>query len=189
MKITVTGMPGAGKSTIAAALSKKLGLKRYYMGQIRRDMAKKLGMTLDEFNKLGETDPTTDIDVDNYQKELGKNEDNIIIEGRTSFFLIPDSIKLFIDVKIEEGARRIFKDTQDKEKSGKRNEGAPKDEKEMTNTLKKRIECDRKRYKKYYNVDDVYDKGQFDIIIDTTDLTAEQSAKTVLDKIKEFTSG
>lgn len=187
MKITITGMPGAGKSTIAKALSEKLNLKIYSMGQIRRDIAKKKGITIHEFNKQGETDPSTDNEVDNYQKEIGQKEDNIIMEGRTSFFLVPDSIKLFVDVSLDEGAVRILKDLHDEEKGKKRNEGKIETIEEMKDMLAKRTDSDRRRYKKYYGVEDAFDKNQFDIIVDTTKLTIEEAIQETVNKIKEYT--
>ena len=60
MIITLSGMPGSGKSTVAKILSKKLRMSRYYMGGIRREMARKMGLTIDELNKLGERDPSSD---------------------------------------------------------------------------------------------------------------------------------
>jgi len=186
MKITITGMPGAGKSTIAKALAEKLDLKIYSMGQIRRDIAKKKGITIHEFNKLGETDPSTDNEVDDYQKEIGQKEDNIIMEGRTSFFLIPNSIKIFIDVSPDEGAARILKDLHDEEKGKKRNEGKIGTLEEMKDMLAKRTDSDRRRYKKYYDVEDSFDKSQFDIVIDTTNLTSEEAIQETINKIEKY---
>ena len=53
MKLTLSGKPGSGKSVVADILAEKLNLKRYSVGNYRREMAKKRGMTLAEFNKLG----------------------------------------------------------------------------------------------------------------------------------------
>jgi CMP/dCMP kinase len=186
MIITISGTPGSGKSTIAQAISKELKLKHYYIGKIRRDIAKKKGMTLEEYNQLGETDPSTDIDVDNYQKELGKKEDNIIIEGRTSFFFIPHSIKIFIDVDLDEASKRILNDLKDKEKNKERNEGKAETIKQMKQLLIKRIDSDIKRYKKYYNIENAYDKKDFDIVINTTKLSKKDAIKETLKKIKRY---
>ena len=76
MIISISGTPGAGKSTVAPMLADKLGYKRYYMGGLRREAARKRGLTIEEYNKLGETDPSTDLEVDRYQEELGKKENN-----------------------------------------------------------------------------------------------------------------
>jgi cytidylate kinase len=177
-------MPGSGKSTIAKELSTALGIKRYYIGGMRRDIAKRKGMTLEELNKLGETDPSTDKEVDNYQVELAKREDNFIMEGRTSFFLIPNSIKIFVDVDFDEGCRRIFKELQEPSGAAKRNETGAKTLEELKRSLAARMESDHKRYKKYYNMDNVYDRRHFDIVIDTTGCTIKQSYEKVLSAVK-----
>ena len=65
MKITISGTPGSGKSTIGKLVSKKLKLKYYDVGNMRRKMAKDMGLTIQEFNKLGEKKSFTDKEVDN----------------------------------------------------------------------------------------------------------------------------
>ena len=74
MIISFSGKLGAGKSTIAKALSEKLGMKRYYMGEIFRRVAKEKGMTVAEFGALCEKDPKYDKEIDEYQtgKEANK---------------------------------------------------------------------------------------------------------------------
>ncbi|MCB9361937.1 cytidylate kinase family protein [Candidatus Woesearchaeota archaeon] len=176
MRITVGGTPGSGKSTIARKLADKLHLTRYYMGQIFRDCAKEKGMTLTEYLELGETDPHIDREVDEYQKRLS-SEDNIIVEGRTSFFFIPDSIKVFVKADIEEAARRIHHD-----KSGTRNEGDLDSLEKTLQEVRRRIRTDTKRYQKYYGID-VYDPRHFDIIIDTTALDEKQAFEEALKKL------
>ena len=39
MKITVSGVVGAGKTTVSKILAKKLNLKRVYIGGLMREMA------------------------------------------------------------------------------------------------------------------------------------------------------
>ncbi|NUM42573.1 MAG: AAA family ATPase, partial [Leptospiraceae bacterium] len=98
MIISISGAHGSGKSTVAQMLAKKLFWPRYYIGGLRREAAKKRGLTLAEYNALGETDPTTDTEVDEYQRQLGLSSDNFIIEGRTSWYFIPHSFKVYLDV-------------------------------------------------------------------------------------------
>ena len=101
MIISLSGAPGSGKSTVAQMLADKLSWPRYYMGGLRREAAKKRGLSLAEYNKLGETDIKTDKEVDEYQRELGEKEDNFVIEGRTSWYFIPHSLKIYLDVSPE----------------------------------------------------------------------------------------
>ncbi len=183
MIISITGDIGSGKSTIAKKLSAKLGYKHYYIGQIRRDAAKKMGMTLSEYNKYGETHPETDIEVDNYQKELGKKEDNFIIEGRTSWFLIPHSVKLYIAVNSLEGAKRVFKQLQE---DNKRNEDSDLlTLQDVIESHRKRELSDKLRYQKYYQKD-CSDKKNFDFVIDTTSLSPDQVFDDVWRYIKSI---
>jgi len=171
MIITISGAHGSGKSTVAQMLADKLSWPRYYIGGIRREAAKKKGMTLAEYNALGEVDPSTDKEVDEYQKQLGLSSDNFIIEGRTSWHFIPHSFKLYLDVSEEEGYKRIFHHLQQK---NDRNEDkkltSPED---VKLSLQARLNSDRLRYQKYYGVD-VNDKAHYDYYLDTTGLTPEE---------------
>jgi CMP/dCMP kinase len=182
MIISISGAQGSGKSTMAKKLSLDLNWPRYYMGALRRQAALKRGITLAEYNALGEKDPKTDTEVDIYQKELGQKEDNFIIEGRTSWYFIPHSFKIYIDVKLEIGAERIWQHLQ---KDNKRNEDNNLNSLEdVIVSLKNRLESDRKRYLKYYNID-VNDKNHYDFIVDTSNLNIEEVYSLIYNKIKK----
>ena len=181
MIISISGFHGSGKSTIAEMLAKKLNWPRYYMGGLRREAAQKRDLTLAEYNKLGEEDPSTDLEVDNYQKKLGEEKDNFIIEGRTSWFFIPHSLKIYLDVNKETGAERIF---QHLKKENNRNEGKDlKTLQEVSRSVEERYLSDKKRYKKYFNID-VYNKENYDYYLDTSDLEIQE----VFDKVFSFVS-
>jgi cytidylate kinase len=182
MIISISGAEGAGKSTIAKMLAEKLGWPRYYIGGIRREKARERGLTLDEYNKLGETDPSTDLEVDEYQKKLGETEDNFIIEGRTSWHFIPQSFKIFLDVDFTEAAKRVFKALQN---NNDRNEGKNLDSVEnVLQSLEKRRESDKLRYAKYFNID-VFDKNNYDFVLNTTNLNQAEVFNKTLEAIEE----
>jgi CMP/dCMP kinase len=184
MIISICGTAGSGKSTVARILAQKLGYKHYYMGGIRRQVAKEKGMNLEEFNEFGEDDISTDKVVDDYQAQLGKAEDNFVIEGRTSFYFIPQSFKVFIDVDPKTGAERVFKDKH-KESGAHRNEKIFETVEETMDDLKKRVESDKKRYTKYYNFD-CYDLEHYDFIIDTSDHTVSQVVNAILEAFNKW---
>ena len=176
MIISFSGAIGSGKSTIAKKLAKKLDWPRYYIGGIRRQIAKERGLTLAGYNKLGEKDPTTDSEVDEYQKRLGKTLDNFVIEGRTSWHFIPHSIKIYLDVTEKEGANRIFKDIKINDK---RNEAkALNTLNDVYKSIKARKKSDIARYKKYYNID-AFDHKNYDFVLDTTNIDIEKVFKIV----------
>ncbi|MBW2991937.1 cytidylate kinase family protein [Candidatus Woesearchaeota archaeon] len=178
MIITICGDNGSGKNTVGLILSEKLGMKLYCIGDIRREMAKKRGITLEEYNKLGETDSSTDLEVDSFQHDLGMKEDNFIIIGRTSFHFIPNSKKIYLAVNPETGAERIFKDEKHRETE------PYKDLDEAKKKLEERRQSDIRRYRKYYDID-VYDRSHYDLVIDTSDLTPEQVAEKIIKFIKK----
>ncbi|MDP2708792.1 MAG: cytidylate kinase family protein [bacterium] len=171
MVITINGTPGSGKSTVAKKLAKKLNWPRFYGGGIRRMKAKEMGLTLAEYNQLGEKDSSTDYEVDNYLKKLARRHKNCIIEGRTAWFIIPGSIKLFIDVDEKVGAARVFNELK---QGNARNEDKKLNSiKKVLASHKKRNLSDRKRYKKYYKFD-LFDLKNYEFILNTTDLNKKQ---------------
>ena len=173
MIITISGRAGSGKSTVGETLAKKLNMKYYCIGDMRRKMAEDMGISLAEFNRLGEKEAFTDTKVDEFQERLGKKEDNFVIVGRTSYYFIPHSVKVFLDVALEEGAKRIFNEKREKEKF--------KTLSEAVESIKAREESDSKRYKKYYSIN-ISEPKNFDLIIDTTKIPADE----VVDKIIAF---
>jgi cytidylate kinase len=183
MIITISGTPASGKSSVAKKLAAALNWPRYYMGGIRREKAKELGLTLEEYNQLGESDPKTDYDVDEYMKHLGETEDNFIIEGRTAWYFIPNSLKLYFEIDEKRAAHLINRDLQ----SGfgaDRNENNIRNEEEALVSIRKRMASDKLRYRKYYNID-VNDKNNYDYTIDTTNMTIDEAFAQVYAFIRE----
>jgi len=171
MIITIGGRSGAGKTSVARALARKLGYKFYSMGDLRGKMAMERGLTIDELNELGKKEAWTDKKVDEFQKKLGRRENDFIIEGWLSFYFIPHSFKVFLDVGPRVAAKRIFKNQRPDEPAQSNMEGVLK-------MIKKRMEESRKRYKKYYSID-CFDRKYYDLVIKTTNLTISE----VIDKI------
>jgi len=183
MIITISGTPGSGKSTVGKILAKRLDFKRYYMGQMFRDLAKERGITLQELLESGEADESLDRDLDLKQKKIGETEDNLIIEGRTSFLMIPHSIKVYIFTDIETGAKRILNDL--KTNSESRNEGELETLEQVRTEQERRMRTDTKRYRKYYDID-VFDPKHYDLLVDTTNITAEEAAQKVIGYLESF---
>ncbi len=176
MIISINGPAGSGKSTIAKMLSEKLGWPRYYMGGLRRQKARERGLTLAEYNKLGETDPSTDTEVDEYQKKLGETDDNFVIEGRTSWYFIPHSVKLYLDVAERVGAERVFKELlNSEERNEDRNIQSVDD---VVRSHRERRQSDNLRYRKYFNID-VYNPVNYDLVLDTTHLDKNEVFKKI----------
>jgi len=176
MIISLSGAPGSGKSNIATEIAKVLNWPRYYMGGLRRQAAKDYGLTLEEWNSLGETSPETDKEVDEMQKKLGETEDNFVIEGRTSWYFIPQSLKIYLDVDPEIAAKRVFSNLEGRNEAKNLNSWQ-----DVLKSSQKRVNSDKLRYQKYYQID-VYDLKNYDFYLDTSNL----SPKEVLDKVLTY---
>ena len=185
--ITISGTPGSGKSTVAKILLEKLSAKRIYVGGIRRELARDKNMTLQELNQYAKTHPETDVDVDkkatSQAKELVENNDWVIVEGRVQFHFLPESIKIYIKVDSEVGANRIGKDLQNKDIQEQRNEGNIESFEAMKKRILERQEEDAQRYLQYYGFDH-RDESQYDFILDTTNISAEEAAQRILNFLK-----
>ncbi len=188
MIITISGTPGSGKSTVAKILQERLSAERIYVGGMRRELAREKGMTLEELNEYAKTHAETDIDVDKKAsekaKQLEKEGKIVIAEGYTQFYFLPKSIKIFIKVEPEEAARRIWKDLQHKETREARNEGNITSLGQMKKRVQERLKEDNARYKKYYGLD-YLDESHYDLVIDTTTITPEETVQQVLQFLKQ----
>lgn len=170
MIITVGGYPGSGKSTVCKILIARylLNYNYSYTGQIFRDMATEKGLSIEEFYKQMSTDPEGEKAIDRRQAERMRAEDYLIVDGRMAAFQEThfDMCKVLLTVDLEEGARRI----QSRENKGK----------SLTKTLaemKGRMNDERARYLNLYAIEDFLDPKYYDVVIDTTKITAEEVAR------------
>ena len=183
VQISISGYPGSGKSTVARLLAERLGFKPpYSIGNLRSKMALDRGLTIDDLNKLGEKEAFTDKEVDDYQRAVGKKEDNFVIEGRLSFYFIPNSYKIFLSVEKTESAKRIYEAQKGRDK--RPDEPEYKSIDDVLKTISARVESDALRYKKYYGVDYTNQK-QYDVVINTTHLSAEEVVESIIESMRK----
>lgn len=168
LRITVSGDIGSGKSTFSKHLAEELDIPRIYIGQFMREEAKERGITLDELNKLLEEDDEIDRLMDQKTHEVSKKEEKGIFEGRTAwYFTVKPDAKVFLSVDPDVSAQRIWEEKND----ALRDTYASIDDLKRAN--KERKKSEEARYHQYYNIS-AYDKKNFDIVMDTTDLTIDE---------------
>ncbi len=188
MLITISGMAGSGKSTVAKQLALKLHAEHIYVGGMRRELAKQKGMTLTQLNEYAKTHPETDVDVDKkvvlLAKQLEKEGKIVVVEGRPQYHFLPTSIKIYMKVNVKEAARRVLEDLKDVKKNKERNEGVKKTLKDVEKELVQRDENDALRYLKYYGIDHRIE-SQYDLVVDTTKRTSQEALKVILDFIQQ----
>lgn len=172
MKITIYGLPGSGTSSVGKALAKELNYEFISSGNLFRQTAKSLNLTLEELTIISKTDKKYDIELDNLIKDLGRRKENIVVESRLAWHFIPDSIKIMFISKFEKRIERISKRENI-------------DFKEALNRTLIRENAEKLRYKNYYNLTNIDDKNNFDFIFDTTNTSVEEVVEYILKKINE----
>jgi cytidylate kinase len=171
--ITISGLPGTGKTTVAKLLEERLGLRYVYSGELFREMAKKQGMSLEEFGAYCEKHREIDEELDRFQLEVLR-KGNVILEGRISGWLayrnnIP-AIKVLLETDIGVRASRIVKREQGEIEKRKKE-------------ILRREKSEATRYKKYYDID-VYDTSIYDVIVDVSNKTPEEITEIILKCIR-----
>ncbi|OPY38908.1 MAG: cytidylate kinase [Methanoregula sp. PtaU1.Bin051] len=142
MRITVSGLPGSGTTSLARYLAERHGFTMISAGEVFRQLAKEHNMGLAEFGRLAEQDPTFDKLIDKRQKEIASDRDNIVVEGRLSGWMVDNAeLKLWLFAPISCRITRIVS----------------RDQVDDIQTAEKitleRERCEAGRYRTYYNID------------------------------------
>jgi len=175
--ITISGVIGSGKSTVGKMLAKKLGWQYYSTGMAQRKIAEEMGLNTLELNQRAVKDRSFDEKIDAVFKNPPWGNDNCVVDSRLAFHFIPKSFKICLTVQDEVAGRRIFHAAK---RSG---EKRYKSIKESTEAAIKRRQLELDHFYKNYKLH-IDNKDNFDLIIDTTKLTAKQVCQIIMDNIK-----
>lgn len=186
MIITITGYPGSGKSTLGKGIAKALGMKHYSAGMFWRQIGKERGMSLMQVQEAAKKDRGIDDEVDRRSTELGKKEDNFVIDGRVAWHFIPKSLKIFVKIDLKKAAERVYRDSKQGKEERKGEEGNLSIEETVKN-MQQRMKMNQKRYKSLYNVD-YLDEKNYDIVVDTSDSDIPETREKVLKQLKQYLS-
>jgi cytidylate kinase len=108
MRVTVSGLPGSGTTSLAQYLAKTYQYDLISAGEVFRQMADEHHMDLSEFGRLAEKDPFFDCMIDEKQKEIALAHENIIVEGRLSAWFVPEAdLRIWLFASIETRVHRI----------------------------------------------------------------------------------
>ena len=98
MRVTVSGLPGSGTTSLARYLAAEHNLDLISAGEVFRQMAKEREMDLVEFGRLASEDSSIDRLIDERQKEIAAERNDIIVEGRLSGWFIGDAeLKIWLN--------------------------------------------------------------------------------------------
>lgn len=174
MLLTVSGPPGSGKSTTAAALADRLGLEHTSGGDIFRELAEERGHSLSEFNAMAEEDPQIDKDLDRRLYELAQTGEDLLLESRLAGWLAGDAatMRIWLDAPIDVRARRIG-EREDKSVDQAR-----------TETLEREA-SEQQRYREYYDIH-IEDLSIYDITLNTARWGPETVTHVLGDAIDRY---
>ncbi|HZD43911.1 MAG TPA: AAA family ATPase [Methanomicrobiales archaeon] len=155
MRITISGPPGSGTTTLAYRLAEKHNLKLVSAGEAFRQLAREKGMDLAEFSRLAESDLAIDALIDARQKEIAEQQDDIIVEGRLSGWMVEHAdLKIWLTAPLSTRSKRI----------AERDGG---DEYAARSKTETREESERSRYRNYYKIN-IDDLSPYQIVLDSS---------------------
>jgi cytidylate kinase len=169
MLITISGLPGSGKTTVARLVAAELGLEHVYAGNIFRRQAEAAGLTLREYLQRAETDPTIDRQLDDRMRERARGG-QAVLEGRLAAFIAGqakvDALKVYLDASEDVRAARITD----------REGGATA---ERLREIQARETSDWQRYRDIYGVD-YHDRSLYDAVVETDRRSPEDLARDIV---------
>jgi cytidylate kinase len=179
MLITISGLPGSGKTTVARLVASDLGLEHVYAGNIFRQQAEAQGLSLEEYLHRAESDPAIDRELDR-QMERRAAAGQAVLEGRLAAFMADragaEALKVFLDASEGVRAERI---------SGREGGAAA----ERLREIQVREASDRRRYLDLYGVD-YHDLTRYDLVMETDRRTPDEVARAIVERARSrFASG
>jgi cytidylate kinase len=174
MKIAISGLVGTGKTTAALEvqkLLKKKGKKTEVIIPTFKDIAKEMGISLMDFQRMAEKDPTIDKLFDKKTVDMASKAKNAIIASWLAIWIIKDAdLRVFLYGPLKVRAERIAKRDGISIEDAKRH-------------IVEREEGNRKRYMSLYDID-IFDYTTADICINTSQYDAEKVAEMIVSALE-----
>ena len=173
--ITIAGRPGSGKSATSKLVAEKLGYEHFSSGDLFRALGEERGLDVLRANRSAEQNTELDHLVDEKLRQIGRDEDNKVIDSRTAWHWMPQSFKVFLDLDLGVAARRIITNMEPERMES---ENVPTDPHVYAGQLQERLDSETRRYMSLYEIDP-YDVKNYDLVVDTEVNNLEQVAEIV----------
>ena len=183
MHITITGILGSGKSTVAKRLAELHGFEIFSTGAILRAAAAERGMDLldlnKELNSKLDSDRSMDDLIDNTTIRVAseRKDGKIIFDSRMAWHFVPGAFKVFVTVDPRVAAERVIKDPRPGEPA--------EDVDELCAELVERSRVEQARFQYLYGVD-YYDYKNFDLVVDSSHRTPDEVTAIVWEHCNAF---
>ena len=183
MHITITGILGSGKSTVAKRMAALYGFEIFSTGNILRAAAAERGMDLldlnKELNSKLDSDRSMDDLIDNTTIRVAteRKDDKLIFDSRMAWHFVPGAFKVFITVNPRVAAERVIKDPRPGEPA--------EDVDELCAELVERSKVEQARFQYLYGVD-YYDYTNFDLVVDSSNRTPDEVTAIVWEQCNVF---
>ncbi|MEE2758995.1 MAG: cytidylate kinase family protein [Candidatus Thermoplasmatota archaeon] len=176
-RVTISGHPGSGTSTLVSGICQKYNWKMLNGGQVFRDMATSREMTLEEFSQYCMEDESVDKQLDEMLSNVMLSQDSPdIIESRLAgwwaFNHKLDCPRIWIDVSEEVRATRVVN-----------REGGSHSE--QLALIRERMKYDGLRYNRLYGID-IDSKEPYTCVIESDNLDPEEVLETVIDHLEGY---
>ncbi len=172
--VTVGGLPGAGKTTVAKKVSEALGLKHVNIGEIFRGLAESRAMTLEEFGEFAQRNPDIDRSIDAKALEVAKGG-KVLLEGRLTGPMLKrngvEAFQVWLDAPLKVRAERIAS-----------RDGLSFASAVAATQAREKSEWDR--YFEIYGID-LRDTDGYDLVVDTSDKAPDEIADAVVAAVKK----
>jgi len=167
--VTISGLPGAGTSTVAKRVARQLDIERLDGGSVFRALAAERGLTVEEFSVLAEEDPTIDLELDARLAARARDGD-VVLESRLAAWIADNeglaAVRVWIACDPDVRAQRV----------GGR-EGVHPAAARAANDAREASE--RQRYLDYYAID-IADLSIYDLLLDSGQSSPDHLAAAIV---------
>ncbi|MCL5239621.1 MAG: cytidylate kinase family protein [Candidatus Marsarchaeota archaeon] len=181
--LILSGMPAAGKTTVATAIAQKAGIPALGGGDILKEMARERGYTVtgegwwdtnDGIRFLRERESNPDFDKEADRRMIEKIErGSIVVTSYTMPWLSKSGIKCWLDASAGTRAKRmVVRDSMPLEKAAR--------------VVALRDKENHDLYLKMYGIDLGADMKPFNIIVDVNTKTQDEIAEDILNEAKRY---
>lgn len=178
MIVTISGRPGSGKSAVASRVARELGLRHVSAGDFMREMAAERDMSILELSRSAEEGDMIDREIDARTARLAEESSDFVIDARLGWYFAPDSVRVFLEVRPEVAAQRVYEAQRGSEHENV-NLGRTRA------AIESRTESERKRYLDYYDLD-YTDHSHYDLVVDTSEKTIDEVVAAILEHVRQL---